>query len=266
MASYGVATANAFDLLSEDPQHSSQSKVKKEKDDTKDKKDKKTQKTVSRENNGNSTIGVPVKENRPPNARSRGVRGGRGQTVRRGGRGAPAPREGKRIYERKSGTGRGREVRKGGYGGTGAVGTWEEEANVAQETLQAESDAQNQAKSDSLSPSAPTAAASDNKAQEPLPETERQKQQREEDEEEAKKQSFDQWLAEKRKRAVEADSQLNTREVEVDEKQFNPSKVLSKSNEVTEYPSLKKESKAKKGKGKAKKYFIIGRIQRKSGR
>jgi len=57
----------------------------------------------------------------------------------------------------------------------------------------------------------------------------------------------------KKAKSVEADHQLNTREVEVDEKQFIPSKAYSKEDDVAEYSALKKENKLKKGKGKAKK-------------
>jgi len=47
----------------------------------------------------------------------------------------------------------------------------------------------------------------------------------------------------KKQKSVEADHQLNTREVEVDEKQFIPSKAYSKEDDVAEYSALKKENK-----------------------
>jgi len=256
MASYGVVTANAFDLLSEDgPQQA------KKKDNVENKEKKQVKKNAgkgeSRGSESQSNVAVPSKDIRgPPNANRRGAtgrgaayfgqQGGRGHTTKRGGRGAHPPRDGKRIFERKSGTGRGREVRKGGYGGTGAVGKWEEEAVVAQETIQAEH-----------AKDATATATTETKAEEvPVEETEEQKALRKEEEEEKKKKTFDQFLAEKKKKSVEADSQLNTREVEVDEKQFKAAKVFAKEDETSEYSALKRENKLKKGKGKAKKNFV----------
>jgi len=225
---------------------------KKKKEEAKEKKQApKQQKNAPRSGEVNANIPGPSKENRGGSSRSRGGfnagggSGGRGQTNRRGGRGAPAPREGKRVYDRKSGTGRGRELRKSGYGGAGAVGKWEEEAVVAQETIQAEQTANKDA------------AAGETKVEEvPVEDSEEQKALKKEEEEEKKKKSFDQWLAEKNKNKVVADSQLNTREVEVDEKQFKASKVFSKEDDVAEYSALKKESKLKKGKGKTKKNVV----------
>jgi hypothetical protein len=167
------------------------------------------------------------------------------------------------VFERKSGTGRGREIRKGGYGGAGAAGRWEEEATVAQETIQAESEnteAKQADPSQTATATATTLSANDNKNQEAAPETDEQKALREENEAESKKKSFDEWLLEKRKKAVEADSQLNTREVEVDEKQFKASKVLEKEEDAADYSALKKERQlAKKGgKGTKKKYSLFG--------
>jgi len=262
MASYGVVTANAFDLLSDEaPQQ-------KKKEEIKDKKQvAKTNKNAGRGGEVNSNITGPTKENRGgPSRNNRGgprggsgtaSTGGRGQTTRRGGRGAPAPREGKRVFDRKSGTGRGREVRKGGYGGAGAAGRWEEEAVVAQETIQAEQTANKDA----------AATTTEAKVDDvPVEETEEQKALKKEEEEERKKKSFDEWLAEKKAKSVDADNQLNTREVEVDEKQFKASKAYAKEDDVAEYSSLKRENKLKKGKGKAKKKCrLIRRIQCQSG-
>jgi len=248
---YGVAVVNAFDLLSEDgPPKPAPKKKEEPKEDKKKKQDNK-QKNAPRETNAELSTGTS--ETRPANVRGRGgAKGGRGQTVRRGGRGTAPVREGKRVLDRRSGTGRGREIRKNGHGGIGAAGTFTEEASIAQEQLQAEHDAEAAAKLADAEQTTPVEA----KPQEPHVESVEEKARREEDEKEAKKKTYDQFLQEQKKKAVDADSQLNTREVEVDEKRFKPSKPLEEVDEVAEYTALKKEKTLKKGKGKAKKNVV----------
>lgn len=59
----------------------------------------------------------PNNDDRNKQGRGEGGRGGRGGGEGRGGRGGRvAPRDGKRAYDKRSGTGRGNEIKKGGGG------------------------------------------------------------------------------------------------------------------------------------------------------
>jgi len=121
MAVYGVGTRNAFEVLDDD-------------DSSKKSKSKKTttvlSTTTTTSNNRTQNVNaLSAPDNgtfdSKPTSNLRGK--GRGRTPRDGGgRGrdrVETTSSGKRVYDRRSGTGRGTENRKQGYGGSGAEGT-----------------------------------------------------------------------------------------------------------------------------------------------
>jgi plasminogen activator inhibitor 1 RNA-binding protein len=247
MAHYGVGTSNSFDVLDEDAP--AVKSALKESEQAKQSAKQPSTSSAAPSKDASRTLDAPT---------HRGARVPRGRGGRGRGFGNRAP---KRIFERHSGTGRGKEVRKGGYGGYDAEGTMQDDLKSEEVTMELTAEDANKPAADPVTP-APQ--------QPPAPETEEEKNAREDKEKEDAQIGYDQYLEIQKKKAVEDDTKVQVRKVQIDDKKFKACKQLEKDddNEFADVlASDKKDSEESKKKNdkKAKKVKHLDEFNAENG-
>lgn len=185
----------------------------------------------------------PSKVEKRPVKNDRNTRGGRNQR--------PPARDGKRTYDRRSGTGRGREIKKGGGGGH----NWGSDQNDAKKAEGPVTEGNEEANTPEGAPAAADGAAGEEKAadageeavvKEPEPEPEP----------EDNTMSYDEYLASKARPDSEAFASLSIREVD-NEFAGKAAAAPKKEAEVAFLQMGGKKGPRKKGSGKKEKTTLV---------